>query len=45
MNKFKLTEYAWFRFEVFLVLIALIGFPFVVLCIAMGMRLAELFFG
>ena len=45
MNKFTLQKNNWISFEMLLVCIALVGFPFMVFCLATGMKLAELMFG
>jgi len=45
MNKFKLTKNNWISFEMLLLLIAFTGFPFIVFCLATGMKLAEWMFG
>ena len=45
MSKFNLKENSWISFEMLLVCIVLVGFPFMVFCLATGMKLAELMFG
>jgi hypothetical protein len=45
MNKFILKKNSWISFEVLLVCIALVGFPFIIACLALGIKLAELMFG
>ena len=45
MSKFTLQKNSWIKFEVLLVGLVLVGFPFIVICLATGMKLAELMFG
>lgn len=45
MSKFTLKKNSWISFEMLLLLIAFTGFPFIIFCLATGMKLAELFFG
>jgi hypothetical protein len=45
MNKFTLKKNSWVKFEVLLICIALVGFPFMIFCLAAGMKLAEWMFG
>ena len=45
MSKFNLKENSWVTLEMLLLCIALVGFPFIVFCLATGMKLAELMFG
>jgi hypothetical protein len=45
MNKFNLQKNSWISFEMLLVCLALVGFPFMVFCLAMGMKFAEMLFG
>jgi len=45
MSKFNLQKNSWVKFEVLLICIALVGFPFMIFCLAAGMKLAEWMFG
>lgn len=45
MSKFTLKKNSWISFEMLLVCIALVGFPFMIFCLAAGMKLAEWMFG
>lgn len=45
MDKFKLSKYDWVTFPMFLSLIAIIGIPFIVTCVYVGMLIAYKLFG
>ena len=41
MNKFTLKKNSWIKFEVLLICLVLTGFPFIIICLGAGMKLAE----
>ena len=45
MSKFNLQKNSWISFEMLLILFTITVFPFIILCLMTGMKIAEIFFG